>query len=354
MSVDITHIWNEYDLGGLEQKLSSLFPDKQFHLEDMFSKILSGDIMGGISYGIQSFFSDIAAEFHSIREIFVWIMLLGIAAALIAHFIEIFDNHQIADIGFYFTYLLMSVILMKCFASSLAVAVGAIQNIVDFTQIFIPVYFLSVGVATGAVTAVASYQIVILLIYVIENVLLTMVLPLINSYVLLALINGIWIEERLTLLVEGMEKVIRFLLKASLGVITGLSLLQSMITPAIDSVKATTLQKAVAAIPGIGDAADGIVEVVLGSAVVIKNSIGLVMLILLLVIAAVPLLKILVMAFLLKAAAAFLGVVSDKRITMCTDKVGCGGQLLFKTAGTSLLLFMIIVSIAAYTTNRGF
>lgn len=354
MAVDITNIWNEYDLGGLEQKLSSLFPDRQFHLEDMFSKILSGDIMGGISYGIQSFFGDIAAQFYSIREIFIWIMLLGIAAALIAHFIEIFDNHQIADIGFYFTYLLMSVILMKCFVSSTAVAVGAIRNIVNFTQIFIPVYFLSVGVATGAVTAVAGYQVVILLIYVVENVLLSIILPLINSYVLLALINGLWIEEKLTLLVDGVEKAIRFLLKVSLGVITGFSLLQSMITPAIDSVKATTLQKAVAAIPGIGDAADGVVEVVLGSAVVIKNSIGLVMLILLLVIAAVPLCKILIMSFLLKAAAAFLGVVSDKRITMCTDKVGCGGQLLFKTAGTSLLLFMITVSIAAYTTNRGF
>ncbi len=59
MSIDITNIWDEYDLGGLEQKLSSLFPDKQFHLEDMFSQILSGDVMGGISYGIQSFLSAI-------------------------------------------------------------------------------------------------------------------------------------------------------------------------------------------------------------------------------------------------------------------------------------------------------
>lgn len=354
MSVDITKIWDEYDMGTLEQKLSALFPDKQFHLEDMFSQILSGDVWGGISHAAQSFFGDITAEIHSVREIFIWIMLLGIAAALIAHFVEIFDNHQIADIGFYFTYLLMAVILMKCFKTSAAVAVSTMQNIVNFIQIFIPVYFLSVGVATGAVTAVAGYQVVVLLIYLVENVLLSIILPLINSYVLLALINGLWIEEKLSLLVEGMEKVIRFLLKASLGVITGFSLLQSMITPAIDSVKATTLQKAVAAIPAIGDAADGVVEVVLGSAVVIKNSIGLVMLILLLVIAAAPLVKILVMSFLLKAAAALLGVVSDKRITACTDRVGCGGQLLFKTAGTSLLLFMITISIAAYTTNRGF
>lgn len=354
MSVDLTRIWDEYDMGNLEQKLSLLFPEKEFHLEDMFSKVLSGDVWGGISYAAQSFFGDIAAEFQSVRNIFIWIMLLGIAAALIAHFIEVFDNHQIADIGFYFTYLLMSVILMRCFVTSAEVASGAIQNIVSFTQVFIPVYFLSVGMATGAVTAIAGYQIMVLLIYLVENLLLSVILPLINSYVLLALINGLWIEEKLALLVEGMEKVIRFLLKASLGIITGFSLLQSMITPAIDSVKATTLQKAVAAIPAIGDAADGVVEVVLGSAVVIKNSIGIVMLILLLLIAGAPLLKLLVMSFLLKTAAAFLGIVSDRRITACTDRVGCGGQLLLRTTGTSLLLFMITISIAAYTTNRGF
>ena len=181
MSVDITKIWDEYDMGALEQKLSSLFPDKQFHLEDMFSQILSGDVWGGISYAAQSFFGDITAEIHSVREIFIWIMLLGIAAALIAHFVEIFDNHQIADIGFYFTYLLMAVILMKCFMTSAAVAVSTMQNIVNFIQIFIPVYFLSVGVATGAVTAVAGYQVVVLLIYLVENVLLSIILPLINS-----------------------------------------------------------------------------------------------------------------------------------------------------------------------------
>ena len=78
------------------------------------------------------------------------------------------------------------------------------------------------------------------------------------------------------------------------------------------------------------------------------------MLIILLVSALSPLVKILVLSFLLKAAAAFLGMVSDKRLTACTDKVGNGGQLLFKTVGTSVLLFLVTISIAVHTTNRGF
>lgn len=354
MTIEMTKIWEEYRMGDLQQKLNSLFPSREFSLEDMFTRILSGDILGGIEGAIQTAIGGLSDGFASIRNVFIWIMILGIVAALISHFIEIFDNHQIADIGFYFTYLLMIAILMKCFLASAAVAADTIEKIVTFIQVFIPAYFLSVGVATGSVTATAGYQLIILLIYMVENVILTLVLPLIYSYVLLAVINGLWIEEKLALLVEGMEKAIRFLLKASLGLVTGISAFQSMITPAIDSVKATALQKTVSAIPGVGDVADGVVEVVLGSAVVIKNSIGLVMLLLLIAISAAPLLQIMITSCLLKTAAAFLGVVSDKRITACTDKVGNGSQLLFRTAGTSLLLFMITISIAAYTTNRGF
>lgn len=354
MTIDVADIWENYEMGALEEKLGELFPSFQFDIQDMLTRILSGDIAGGIGDAFRAVIGGLAAEITALKDVFIWIMVLGIVAALITHFIEIFDNHQIADIGFYFTYLLMAVILIKSFLKSAAVAAETIEKIVTFIRIFIPAYFLSVGVATGSVTATSGYQLTILIIYMVEHVLLKLTLPFIYSYVLLSLINGLWIEERLALLIEGMEKAIRFLLQAAIGVVTGISVFQSMITPAIDSVKATALQKSIAAIPGVGNAADGVVDVVLGSAVLIKNGIGLVFLILLLVVSAVPLLKILLMSALLKIAAAFLGVVSDRRITACADKVGNGSGLLFKTAGTSLLLFLITISVAAYTTNRGF
>ena len=354
MEIDMSRVWADYQLGEIEQKLSSLFPTRTFRLEEMFSRILSGDVFGGLRYAAEGILRDITSEIGSLRDIFIWLMVLGVAAALISHFIEIFDNHQIADIGFYFTYLLMTAVLMRCFMECAAVAAQTLTQIVSFIQIFIPAYYLSVGVASGTLTAAAGYQIVLLLIYLVENVLLSLVLPLIYSYVLLSVIGGLWVEEKLALLVDGLEKVIRFLLRALVGLVTGLSAFQSMITPAIDSVKATALQKTVSAIPGIGDAADGVIEVVLGSAVVIKNSIGTVLLLLLAVLCAAPLIKIFIMALLLKGAAAFLGLVSDRRVTVCTDKVGGGSQLLFKTVGASMLLFVITISVAAYTTNRGF
>lgn len=330
MDIDISKVWEDYQMGEVQKSLGSLFPEKSFNLEKMLAKLMTGDVPGAVSDAVEGVIHDLTSGLGGIREVFVWIMVLGIAAALISHFIEIFDSHQIADIGFYFTYLLMSAVLLRCFMESAAVAADTIEKIVEFVRIFIPAYFLSVGVAAGSVTATAGYQIILLIVYLVEQVLLTLLLPLIYSYVLLALINGLWTEERLALLVEGMEKAVRFLLRVSIGLVTGVSAFQSMITPAIDSVKAAALQKTVAAIPGVGNVADGVMEVVLGSAVVIKNSIGMVLLLLLLVITAVPLLKILFCAVLLKAAAAFWGLSVTKGLRHVRTRWGMAAVFYFR------------------------
>lgn len=354
MTIQVDRIWEDYELGGLERKLQELFPASAPDMKGLLERLLGGDILGCAREAFFMVLRGFTEDFTALRQVFIWILVLGITAALLSHFIEIFDSHQIADLGFYFTYLLMTVILMKCFLEVSEVAGNTMERILEFIQVFVPAYFLSVGVAQGELTAAAGYQILLFIIYIVENVLLKVVLPLIYGYVLLAVVNGLWIEERLALLVEGVEKGIRFLLKMLLGAVVGISALQSMITPAIDSVKMGTLQKIIGAVPGIGDAADGVMETVIGSAVIIKNSLGILLLLLLIALAAVPLLQILLTTFLLKAAAGLLGVVSDKRITACTNRIGSGSELLFKTAATALLLFVITISIAAYTTNRGF
>ena len=91
----------------------------------------------------------------------------------------------------------------------------------------------------------------------------------------------------------------------------------------------------------------------MGSAVIIKNSIGVFLLILLLGLCMAPLLKILLMGILLKGAAALMGIVSDKRITACADHAGDAVMMLFRTVGTAMLLFLICLSLVAAATNRG-
>ncbi|MBO4981490.1 MAG: stage III sporulation protein AE [Lachnospiraceae bacterium] len=346
-------LWQEYGLEKLKEGLRTLFPDTGISAEDMLEKLMSGDVAGALGYFFQGTISGMADSFQGMKNILVWLVVLGVVSALVTHFVEIFDRHQVAELGFYFMYLLQAAILLKCFSQVMQTAVGSMEEIVLFVKLLVPTYLVAVGVASGSATVSANYQLVLILIYIVESILTGFLLPMIYTYMMLAILNGIFSEEKLTLLMEFLEKGIGWILKAALGAVTGISLFQAVITPAIDSVKSTALQKAVSAIPGVGNAAEGIFELAVGSAVIIKNSIGVFLLILLLGLCMAPLLKILLMGILLKGAAALMGIVSDKRITACADHAGDAVMMLFRTVGTAMLLFLICLSLVAAATNRG-
>ena len=340
-------MWQEYGMGELEKGMEKLFPAFHISAAELMGQLLQGDVLGAVGSLMKEVIRGMADTAAGIRSILIWLVILGILSALLIHFVEVFDKHQIADLSFYFIYLLMGVILLQCFSGVFRTARDAIENIVLFVRLMVPTYLLAVGVASGPATVGAGYQLMLLLIYGTEKLLLGVVLPLIYSYSLLTMINGIWVEEKLSLLTELLEKAIGWILKASLGVVTGISVFQSLITPVLDSVKNSAVEKALSALPGIGNAADGILELAVGSAVVIRNSIGVLLLLLLIAACAAPLLQILFTAALIKCAAAFMGIVSDKRVTTCTDHMGNAGMLLFRTAGTAMLLFLITLALLA-------
>ena len=291
-------------------------------------------------------------QLAGMRNVLIWLLVMGIISALVAHFVEIFEMHQVADIAFYFMYLLFMAILLKCFYEAAATAVETLGNITLFIRLLVPAYLVSVGVSGGSATAGIACQLMLFVIYGVETILSQGIISLIYSYVMLSMVNGIWVEEKLSMLVELLKEVIGWALKGAVGVITGISIFQALITPVVDSARSSALQKLVSALPGVGNLADGAVELVLGSALVIKNSIGVVLLLLMLVLCAAPLLKIALIAGVLKCAAAFMGVVSDKRITTCVDRAGEGGLLLLRTTGTAMLLFLISIAVVTAASGR--
>lgn len=342
---DLNEIWQDYGLDRLEEGMQTLFPQNTVSLEQLLAQLLQGDVLGALSGLFTGVFKDISGQLTGMRNVFVWLLVLGIVSALMTHFVELFDRHQVADIGFYFMYLLFTVVILRCFFIAGETAVNALNNVVLFIRMMIPAYLLTVGLSTGSVTAGASTQMMLLVIYGVQNVLTQGIVPLIYSMCMLVVINGIWVEEKLTLLIDLLEKGIGWVLKGAVGVVTGLSIFQALITPVVDSVKTSALQRLVSAIPGVGNAADGVVELVLGSAMMIKNSVGVLLLILFLVMCAAPLIKIAVIAGVLKCAAAFMGIVSDKRITSCANRTGDAGFLLLRTTGTAMLLFLISIAV---------
>ncbi len=347
-------LWKDYELDEIQDKLNHMFPDYTISLSEMIEKIVNGDVLGALGVLYDGSIGGMLGQLGGLKEIFLWLLLLGMASSLISHFVEVFDRHQIADLSYYFIYLLFVTVLFRCFMQTAAIAKEMIENLILFIEIMVPTYLLAVGVATGVTTVMAYSQLLVLVVYGVQRILGGWLYDFISVYVVLSVVNGIWIEQKLSMLVELIGKIIAFVLKGALMAVTGVSVFQTLITPVIDSAKASVIQKAVSAIPGIGNMAEGVVELVVGSAVVIKNSIGVVLLMLLILLCVIPLLKIYVIGWLLRVAAAFLGMISDKRLVRCTNDIGEGCMMMFRTAQTSVVLFLIIISVLSAFTNRGF
>lgn len=347
-------IWQQMedlDLREIEEGFADLFPDYSLDMNRLFSQILEGRVTeafstlaGGLKEGIRN-------EISGMKEIIICILVIGVVSSLFSNFSDIFAGGQISQVGFYFLYLFLMAVLTRAFVSVSATAVETIENIVLFVKLFIPTWIMAVGASAGSATAVFYYQMLLLGAYFIESFLLAVLIPFVYSYVILALLNGIWAEERLTLLLDFVKKAIVTALKVVMGMITGFSMVQAVILPVVDKLKISAFRKAVSAIPGVGGVAEGITELVIGSAVLIKNSLGVLMLVLLLAACAMPLVRILTVAWLVKLGAAVTGIISDKRISGCADRVGEGCFLLLRCVFTSAAFFVIIIGVVAYTVK---
>ena len=116
--------------------------------------------------------------------------------------------------------------------------------------------------------------------------------------------------------------------------------------------KRSAIARGAEAIPGIGDAIGGVAEVALGTAVLVKNGIGMTGALICIALCVVPLAQIACIAFLYKLAAAIIQPVSDKRIVGCVETVGDGCQLLMQVVFTTGLLFLLTIAIVSAVTSH--
>lgn len=346
-------LWDEMGMDAVTIDFKQLFPEYTFDGRDVMELILQGRIWDAVKELGNGITGAIYSQTGEIKTLFFTILVLGIVAALFVNFADLFQDHQVSDIAFYFVYLLMITVLLKSFTSAASVVQEILQTVTTFMKLYIPTYIVAVGSASGIASASAYYQILLLIGYLIEWGYLSILLPVVYGYILLTVINGVWMEEKLTLLLELLDKMIGVCIKVTLGIITGFSILQAMISPVIDSLQASAVKKAVSAIPGIGGLTEGMFEMVIGSAVLVKNSIGLYITLVLIVLCCIPVLKLIMLTGIIKISAALIGIVTDKRMTNCADRVGNGNMMLLKIALSSIGMFVIQIAVITYTTSGG-
>lgn len=334
-------------------------------IEESVNEILGGEfefkntvlelLQGGQPLTLESFVTAVVEQmgdnWQTEKHLLLSILLLGIAAALMSNFSNIFQNQQIAEVSFEITYLLLFLILLQVFSGAMEIAGEVLLGIQDFMNVLVPAFCLAVTMASGNTTALVFYEFFLGLIYFIQRLIQNGLMALIQIYVILVFVNHLTKEEYLSQMKEMTSKITVWLLKSMLAVVIGFNTIQGILNPAVDSLKTTLFSRAVEVIPGIGNIAGSVTDVVLGSSVLIKNGIGVAALVVLVLICLVPLAKLGMLVLILELAAALIQPVSDKRMTGCVTGVGEGIRLLFRVVFTTVVLFMLTIAVVTVSVR---
>ena len=339
------HYLEQLNLTEMMEELDGFFPDKSLDLWGMFERILAGNWKEAGEMAWQGLFGSVLEQAAGMKGLLASLLILGMLSVLISCFLASFENHQIAQIAHYIFYLLLLAIVLKIFSRCYQTAQQVMGAMTQFSRFVLPALCLSLGPAAGGLTAAGYYELALILIFLVETFLLQFCRPLLPAFMLLLLMNGVWEEGKLSSLMELLEKGLRAAAGFCLAAITGMGFLQSMVAPALDGLKRSAAQKAVSAIPALGGLAESTTQLLIGSAVLLKNSLGLFALILLVLLIAAPFGELLLYGALLRVAGALMGIVADKRLTVCVNRAADAVFLTLRIAGTAAACFLILIAV---------
>ena len=337
----VSDILEELDLSQVQRMLDQMLGEESFSMKDMLDGLIKGEKVLSEDTVQEMLHSFLFSGLEKEKSLLIKILLLILLSAVLANFADVFESGQIGDICFYIVYLLLFILLMDSFSSVTRSVQQTITWMAEFMRGLAPAYFLTISIAAGSSTAAVFYEGVLILTWLIQEVILNLLFPGACLYVLISLINNLSKEEMLGKMAELLDTAVSWGLKTLLGMVVGLQVVRGLIAPIMDTLKRSALGKAAGALPGVGNAVNMVTELVLTSAVLVRNCLGVVILFAFVAAGAGPVIHYGILSLIYRFLAAIAQPVSEKRIVDSLATMGEGCALLLRILFTAEILCIL-------------
>lgn len=184
-----------------------------------------------------------------------------------------------------------------------------------------------------------------------DFILLKFVLPGVKIYFWLRIADQLSEEEMFSKMAEFVKDILSFSMKTMSVVLMGVNVVQGMIAPLAAEAKNSALVKVGSMVPGIGNTISSAASSVLLAGSLVKNAVGVAGIVVLIIICAMPLIRLWVSEFAYKGLSAVLQPVSDKRIIKCLSMTSDAIKLLAYAVGLAAMFFAISIAVISTMTN---
>ena len=324
------------------------FPD--LDLNSVFESGIQGklNISGFFGFFIELLGDELQRGISGVIAILLVIIIHSVLKAII----ENLSNSNTGQIAYFVEYLAIVSIITANFADILLVTKNAINQLINFMRLFVPILITLMLTSGGLASSSGLGSIMILFMNIIGSVIGEILIPIVMCSTVLGIVNSFSDRAQVTGLAKFMKSGVLWILGIILTLFTCSLTLQGTLSQSVDGVTSKTAKAAISSfIPFVGKIMGDTFDTVIGCTNILKNAFGIVGVVVLFGIAILPIVKVTVMWFLLRLTASVCETIADNKIVKLLADISDSYKLLFGMLISCSIMFMIGITIVLRMTN---
>lgn len=314
------------------------------------AEILKGLNMGKFPYTVKEageyVLKLLLGEVYSEMRLLVTVLALSILSAYLSGLKSGFGADTVANCAFYACYIIIAGVTAAAFYEAAGCVSEAVTNIAFFMRVLVPVMITALMTSGAIVSAAALEPTLLAMVEVAVWGIECVFIPAVMISAALNIVNGMSGKFKTDRMVKLLNNAVKWGLSITLTVFVSFAGLKSIAASGADGLTIKLSKFATSnLIPIVGGILSESVETVMNCSVVIKNSIGVLGMICLVLIALRPVLKIAAILIMFRITAAAAEPVSDTKIVTCVSRLADSVSALFSMLAAVTVMFIMVVTI---------
>ncbi|WP_090759413.1 stage III sporulation protein AE [Bacillus sp. OK048] len=280
------------------------------------------------------------------------LILLTIFSMFLQSMQNAFESSTVSKVAYSIVYMVLVILALNSFHVVIEYTNETIGSMISFVLSLIPLLLALIASSGGIISAAFFHPVILFLMNISGMFMQYVILPLLFLATLLSIVSTMSDHYKVTQLAQLIRNWSIGLMGLFLTIFLGVISVQGASTAITDGVAIRTAKFVTGNfIPVIGRIFTDAADTVVSASGLLKNSVGIAGVAILLIIVAFPALKILMIAFIYKFAAAILQPLGGGPVIKCLDIISKSVIYVFAALGIVSLMFFLSITVIVAAGN---
>ncbi|WP_041269938.1 stage III sporulation protein AE [Parageobacillus toebii] len=330
-------------------KYGGFLPESQ---KGSIAEFLSGEKQLSLKEWLIAFGKFLFYELQANGKLLGTLILLTVFSMVLQSLQNAFEQQTVSKVAYAVVYMVLLIIALNSFRVAMDYALDAVQTMSHFMIAMIPLLLALLASSGGVISAAFFHPIILFLMNTTGTIVEYVTLPLLFLAALLSIVSTLTDHYKVTQLAELLTKVGIGILGVILTTFLGVMSVKGATSAIADGIALRTAKFVTGNfIPVVGKMFTDAADTVVTASMLLKNTVGIVGVAILFIIAAFPALKIFAIAFIYKVSAAVMQPLGGGPVISCLSIMSKSIAYVFASLAIVSLMFFLSLTIIITAGN---